>query len=108
MKTPSKNSLLGKQALALVMSGEGGFFTSRTFILSTALVLGSGAALIAYQQYMWSRRQKCLTAQIVQLKQQILKLENDIKQIKEATGTSSSTDEMEEVFVDASDVAQEV
>ncbi|BFZ06868.1 hypothetical protein BsWGS_09907 [Bradybaena similaris] len=108
MKTPSKNSLLGKQALALVMSGDGSFFTSRTFILSTALVLGSGAALIAYQQYMWSRRQKSLTAQIVQLKQQILKLENDIKLIKEATGTSSSTEDMEEVFVDASDVAQEV
>lgn len=89
------------------MAGEG-LTSYKAVIISSALLVGSGAAFIMYQHYIWSKKQRCLSAQIVQLKQQILKLENDIKQIKEAAAASSSTDEMEEIFVDASEVAQEM
>uniref|UniRef100_A0A0B7A4C6 Regulator of microtubule dynamics protein 1 n=1 Tax=Arion vulgaris TaxID=1028688 RepID=A0A0B7A4C6_9EUPU len=107
MKVISKKSLLKSSPLPTEMNGEW-FITSKAFIISSVLILGSGAVFIIYQQYEWSRRQRSLSTKIVQLQQHIMQLESDIKQIKETAVTSSSTDEMEEVFVDASEVAQDM
>ncbi|CAL1527797.1 unnamed protein product [Lymnaea stagnalis] len=77
-------------------------------VLATSIVaIGSGLVYVIYQQYLITQREKRLSSRISQLSQTIIKLEGEIKKIKETLASSSSTDDNEDVFVDASEVAQQ-
>lgn len=79
---------------------------SKAMIASGIVLVGSGLAYLAYQQYSMLKRERELEARIERLSREISRLENDLKRVKSSVVLSSSTEDNEDVYVDASEVAQ--
>ncbi|XP_059140347.1 regulator of microtubule dynamics protein 1-like [Physella acuta] len=79
---------------------------SKALIASGIVLVGSGLAYLAYQQYNMLKRESELEDRIERLSREISRLENELKRVKSSVVLSSSTEDNEDVYVDASEVAQ--
>ena len=83
------------------MSTQDGFFSFRTFAISGAIVIGSGMGLILYQQYLSAQSQRQLVREVQKLNKHIIKLESELKKVQLVP--SSSSEDIEDIFLDASE-----
>ncbi|XP_005109655.1 regulator of microtubule dynamics protein 1 isoform X2 [Aplysia californica] len=81
---------------------------SKAFWISGAVAMGTGLAYLLYQHYTLLRKQQNLSIQNAILSEKLIRLESDVRRLRETLlVASSSSEDIEEIFVDASDVASD-
>ncbi|KAK3702702.1 hypothetical protein RRG08_042690 [Elysia crispata] len=83
------------------MSNQDGFFSFRTFVVSGIVVIGSGVGIVLYQQYVFAQTQRQLIHEVRKLSRNVSKLESQLK--KDPVALSASEEEVEDIFLDASE-----
>ncbi|KAK0042297.1 regulator of microtubule dynamics protein 1-like isoform X3 [Biomphalaria pfeifferi] len=78
---------------------------SKVIVASSLVALGTGLVYVIYQRYVFTERESKLESQISHLSLKLAKLEEELQKIKENLTLSSSTEENEEIFIDALEVA---
>lgn len=82
-------------------SQDGGLFSFQTFMVSGMVVIGSGMAIVLYQQYTLAQSHKQLIRELKKLNRNVTKLEG---QMRTAPLTRSvSSDGVDDIFMDASE-----
>ncbi|RUS85695.1 hypothetical protein EGW08_006571 [Elysia chlorotica] len=81
---------------------QDGLFSFRTFVVSGMIVIGSGVAIVMYQQYTLAQSQRQLLHDVRKLNRNLSKLESHLKKVP--VPLSSSEEEIEDIFLDASEL----